>query len=546
MDTNKMIAISEDMSDAGLGKRAPISANDDTNGQIDEGGQPNNAGSKGSDIPVANAATYSDEVKQMIKTFKVVDGIAPVDEYVNNRERFRVCQLFGKVYSKILCQSSVTDNTNKFYVLQMLEENGSGNIFVYFRWGRIGAKGQDSLIPFNRDTGAAMAEFETKLHDKAVEGNYEEIEVVFDDETSAEDQEREILASLKTTKLQRPVAELMRDIFSLKIIRNNVKDIGYDAKKMPLGKLSQNSIKMGYNILKVIMKELDKDTPDQARLEKESSKFYTFIPHDIGFKDMRSMLIKTKEQCQAKLDELESLSQIKIAMSMIEQDTAEGSNNVDRYYQDLKNKIDHIDKEAENFKVLEKFLETTHGRTHGFKLDLMEAFELDRENESTKFKADVGGRRLLWHGSRMSNYVGILSQGLRIAPPEAPSTGYMFGKGIYFADMASKSAQYCHSHLSDGVGLLLLCDVACGESYDLTNADYNASNLPAGKHCTKGVGRTGPHPKNEYVHSEGFTIPMGPASKTDAQHTSLEYNEYIVYNTDQVRLKYLLKCRFTN
>jgi hypothetical protein len=50
---------------------------------------------------------------------------------------------------------------------------------------------------------------------------------------------------------------------------------------------------------------------------------------------------------------------------------------------------------------------------------------------------------LLWHGSRTTNYAGILSQGLRIAPPEAPVTGYMFGKGIYFADMVSKSANYC-------------------------------------------------------------------------------------------------------
>lgn len=29
-------------------------------------------------------------------------------------------------------------------------------------------------------------------------------------------------------------------------------------------------------------------------------------------------------------------------------------------------------------------------------------------------------RRLLWHGSRTTNFAGILSQGLRIAPPEAP------------------------------------------------------------------------------------------------------------------------------
>ena len=57
-------------------------------------------------------------------------------------------------------------------------------------------------------------------------------------------------------------------------------------------------------------------------------------------------------------------------------------------------------------------------------------------------------RMLLWHGSRTTNYAGILSQGLKIAPPEAPVTGYMFGKGIYFADMVSKSANYCQVQVS--------------------------------------------------------------------------------------------------
>ncbi|KAJ0024801.1 hypothetical protein Pint_07069 [Pistacia integerrima] len=34
-------------------------------------------------------------------------------------------------------------------------------------------------------------------------------------------------------------------------------------------------------------------------------------------------------------------------------------------------------------------------------------------------------RMLLWHGSWLTNFVGILSQGPRIAHPEAPATGYM-------------------------------------------------------------------------------------------------------------------------
>lgn len=41
-------------------------------------------------------------------------------------------------------------------------------------------------------------------------------------------------------------------------------------------------------------------------------------------------------------------------------------------------------------------------------------------------------RTLLWHGSRLSNWVSILSQGLRVAPPEAPVTGYMVTPKFWF------------------------------------------------------------------------------------------------------------------
>ena len=72
---------------------------------------------------------------------------------------------------------------------------------------------------------------------------------------------------------------------------------------------------------------------------------------------------------------------------------------------------------------------------------------------------------LLWHGSRRSNFVGILSEGLKIAPPEAPSSGAMFGKGLYFADVCSKSAQYCKISADCMEGLLMLCEVALGNTY---------------------------------------------------------------------------------
>ena len=53
------------------------------------------------------------------------------------------------------------------------------------------------------------------------------------------------------------------------------------------------------------------------------------------------------------------------------------------------------------------------------------------EEAEAEGEGPLGGKdgkyptRLLWHGSRLSNYAGILAQGLRVAPPEAPVTGYM-------------------------------------------------------------------------------------------------------------------------
>ena len=88
----------------------------------------------------------------------------------------------------------------------------------------------------------------------------------------------------------------------------------------------------------------------------------------------------------------------------------------------------------------------------------MEVFELKRDNELNGFNPkDLDNHKLLWHGSRFSNFVGILSQGMRIAPPEAPKSGYMYGKGAYFADCIAKSGHYSCPYLSNGVGLLLLC-----------------------------------------------------------------------------------------
>lgn len=134
--------------------------------------------------------------------------------------------------------------------------------------------------------------------------------------------------------------------------------------------------------------------------------------------------------------------------------------------------------------------------------------------EKSEFcKLKKSDKRLLWHGSRTTNYGGILSQGLRIAPPEAPLNGYAFGKGVYLADVSSKSAQYCAPGMSGGIGLLLLIEAELGKpKYEIPTGDPNAQEQMEKHGCysTLGVGKTAPQGwiDGECIHKslEGVSV----------------------------------------
>lgn len=74
-------------------------------------------------------------------------------------------------------------------------------------------------------------------------------------------------------------------------------------------------------------------------------------------------------------------------------------------------------------------------------------------------------------------------------------------------------------------------------------ADAYANNLPPGKKSTKGVGRTFP-PKTSYMDLDGVQVPLGKPESTNDQRLALQYNEYIVYDVCQVKLRYLLRVKF--
>ena len=260
----------------------------------------------------------------------------------------------------------------------------------------------------------------------------------------------------------------------------------------------------------------------------------------------RPHVITTAPEIKKKLELIEALQEIQIALGSMDKKTDDDVNKLDANYATLNCDITPLDHDNEEFEMVENYLANTHASTHNwYNLKLEEVYEIHRESDKKRFKEDIGNRMLLWHGSRLTNWCGILGQGLRIAPPEAPVTGYMFGKGVYFADMVSKSANYCYASQRQPYGFLLLCEVALGNMNEKTQADYHAANLPKNKHSTKGLGKTAPDSKGTWVMKDGIKVPMGVGKPTDCPPGCyLLYNEYIVYDVCQIRPRYLVNVKF--
>lgn len=79
------------------------------------------------------------------------------------------------------------------------------------------------------------------------------------------------------------------------------------------------------------------------------------------------------------------------------------------------------------------------------------------------------------------------------------------------------------------------------------SADCQADRLPAGCNSVKGLGQTAPDPANATALADGTAVPMGPAAATGVRNGSaftLAYNEYIVYDVAQVRMRFMARIRF--
>ncbi|KAF2636248.1 PARP-domain-containing protein [Massarina eburnea CBS 473.64] len=485
----------------------------------------------------------------------------------------------GLVHDALLNQTNASNNNNKFYRVQLLWNPATQDYKTWTRWGRVGSYGQTATLG-NGDLKGAIKVYGQKFKSKSglswedrganpVKGQYAYVERSYEADSEEEEVSEEVSAngydrtsrsvSPAKSTLAVPVQNLMRLIFNQNYMNEAMNALNYDANKMPLGRLSKATINRGFQMLKDLAALFNGATGfSRDEVEDLSNTYYSLIPHNFG--RVRPPVISDGTALKRELDLLDSLGDMKEAAELMKKDlaSAEKINALDRQFKGLGlEEMTVLDQNGSEFQELTSYLINTRGATHGHSYTVENIFRIERNGEFDRFEKSPfakikGDRRLLWHGSRATNFGGILSQGLRIAPPEAPVSGYMFGKGIYLADMSSKSANYCCAYNSGGHALLLLCEAELGQPmHELTSASYTAGEDASqkGRISTWGKGMTGPQTWKDAVcvhpSLSGVTMPdtRYPPSNTNIPGAYLQYNEYIVYDIAQVRIRYLFRVR---
>ena len=483
------------------------------------------------------------------------------------KDTHHVYQTNGCAYSSTLNQTYIKYNNNKFYILQILEHDNGNEYLVYTRYGRIGNLGVTNTSLFTSSL-SAICFFEKTFKSKTGNnwdardnfikktGKYfmSHIDYGEDCEDEKKDNEQEI-EEVKNkndeevekkeieSQLDKRIQEFIQLISNISIINCTMKEFNIDLRKMPLGKISKKQIQEGYEILKKIAKCLEDN--NFTDLEDLTSNFYTLIPSSFG--RQKPPIINSEEQIKKYTDMLGILIDLEVAGSILSKKNSNSDHNchpIDRIYRDIKIDLTPLllDNNGEEYIMIKKYIENTIGSTHNhYQLELLDILKVYRKEEGERF-IDYGNKRLLFHGSRVANFVGILSQGLRVNS-NAVKTGSMFGPGLYFSDCVTKSANYCFTDRKNNVGIILLCEVSLGNMYEKTSCEF-VTWLPNDKfQSTWGMGGSGPNQDDFHKLENDVIVPYGKLNKNNSYY-GLLYNEYIVYQREQVKIKYAVKLRF--
>lgn len=411
---------------------------------------------------------------------------------------------YAVIASAVLNRTSLEANNNKFYALEV-HEAPDGRCRVFTNYGRVGAEGVKECREAD-SRAQALAEYERILREKTsprkgyVPVEIEKATVGSEALRITTEQTFQGKRGVKASSLAPEIAGFVEHIY------DETKSELVHRIETPLGSLSKAQIERGADKLREIRFALARDHKD--KVVPLTSQYYTLIPHRLGrWTSLDDVAINTIEKANGEEELLQLMRDVYHVQGDLEAE-------VDRKYRALGAQLDVIASADPVYKQVERKILDSQSARHPFKIKVNRLFAARLPEERRRFETEgqtVGNLQGLFHGTKNCNMVGILSRGLLIAPRHAPVSGYMFGKGIYFADQSSKSAQYSLLWANNrrAVGYLFLADVALGRVKK----------------------ETGPKYREE--------APSGYGSVQGCQGLHLVHNEFIIYKTSQCTLRYV-------
>jgi poly [ADP-ribose] polymerase 2/3/4 len=288
----------------------------------------------------------------------------------------------------------------------------------------------------------------------------------------------------------------------------------------PLGVLTLGQIEKGEDIL-TRMYELFQRKPRNLadQLRQLSGDFFSAVPHRIG--RSRQAVEEAVIDSLAKFQQKQETLQLMKDMLQV---NGEGGSvlfdaRVDQEYQALGCEIGWLEPGSPRYRELADHVVRSQVKSKSVRVK--NVYAVKRPPEWEAFAERVGNQRMLFHGSRVSNWVGILTRGI-LLPKIVVSMGVnrtdegWLGHGLYFGDAACTSAFYTTPGRK-GTRFMTVARVALGKVKDYTKITYGLTKPPEGYDSCHGVRR-------------------GIFRMSD-----FDDDEYVIYDTRQQRLEYLVE-----
>lgn len=410
-------------------------------------------------------------------------------------------------------------NNNKFYEVTL---EGS---CVTKRWGRVGASGTSSMEQTG-ETGYARVISakkkkgyqEVSTADASPDGSSRNLKLMKIAEESLVSKKSSDDAKIKSL-ISSLVSQNKHQIGEISGGMIEVDDSG--VMKTALGIITPSSISQARAILEQIQAlKGGEENPNYVPLLE---KYLSLVPQKVGH---RSGWHKGFFKGNRMQDQFAFLDQLNSSYDWYEKslENAQKQESGEVSYEGIfKYKLDNLQDQQIFDHINELFVGSKNTKHPTARHSLKNVYLLENPEQQERFsKASEKLQNVqeLWHGTQVSNVLSILSKGLFI-PPRTGSgiqiAGRMFGDGIYFSNQSTKSLNYSYGMWrgtrSDKC-FMLLADVALGKTY---------------------------HPKT-----------YGPQTEARKTHNSIYVepgtagvlnNEVIVWDTDQIALKYL--CEFS-